>query len=269
MTDDDQVTPILTRTRLLAVSLTWATVLGLGAHPGLAAPSDPYISTTVPVADGCIVLGREWAGNKVFLVQRRLGTTYEKDRYLQGTYDAVERFQRNHSLKVTGRVNEGTWQELGMDRPFCMDRFTVQPAVKAAATADRRIEAMITWARQQMGRRYIWGGAGPIGYDCSGLALQAMHAGGRVLPTVTTDLHQRQDFGTATAIYESGLRRVPLSERRRGDLVFYGPTGSMTHMAIYLGHDRIIEAVRPKVQKAGLWSHDVPLKPRVVRPFGR
>ena len=108
---------------------------------------------------------------------------------------------------------------------------------------------MIAWARDQVGRRYVWGGAGPLGYDCSGLALQAMYAGGRVLPTVTTYLHQRQDFGTATAIYESGLRRVPLSERKRGDLVFYGPAGvDDATWRIYLGHDRVVEAVRPKVR---------------------
>ena len=55
-----------------------------------ASGDDPYISDTVPVAKGCIVLGREWAGVKVYLVQKRLGTTWERDRYLQGTYDAVK-----------------------------------------------------------------------------------------------------------------------------------------------------------------------------------
>ena len=240
----------------------------LGAPANALTSSDPYISDHIPVAGGCIVLGREWAGVKVYLVQRRLHTTYELDRYGQGTYDAVKKFQRRHDLRATGRVNRHTWTALGIDRDFCMDRFTVQPSFKDKPSARQRIEAMIRWARQQEGRRYIWGGAGPVGYDCSGLALQAMYAGGRVIPSVTTKLHQRQDFGTATAIYQSGLRRKPLAERKRGDLVFYGPAGSMTHMAIYLGHGRILEAVRPKVHRASLWSHDVPLKPRVVRPFG-
>jgi len=234
---------------------------------GSRASDAPYISNEVPVPKGCIVLGRAWAGVKVYLVQRRLGTTYELDRYGNDTYHAVKHFQRSHNLKATGRVNRPTWNALGIDRKFCMDRFTVQPTVKAHASSKKHIEAMIRWARQQVGRRYVWGGAGPLGYDCSGLALQAMHAAGRVLPTVTTTLHQRQDFGTATAIFESGLRRVPLSDRRRGDLVFYGPTGAISHMAIYIGHGRVIEAVRPKVRKSGLRTHDVPLKPRVVRPF--
>jgi cell wall-associated NlpC family hydrolase len=274
LVDDAHVTRSALLLPLAGALVASLLALGLASPAGaLAVPrpdSDaPYISATIPVAKGCIVLGREWAGNKVFLVQRRLGTRADRDRYLQSTYDAVKRFQQRHDLATTGRVNRATWKQLGLDRPFCMDRFTVQPAVKAKAPASRRIEAMIAWARQQVGRRYVWGGAGPIGYDCSGLALQAMYAGGRVVPKVTTWLHQRQDFGTATAVYRSGLRRVPVTERKRGDLVFYGPQGSMTHMAIYLGHGRVIEAVRPQVHKAGLFSQGVPLKPKVVRPFGR
>lgn len=252
----------------LAISLS-VPVLTLSATTSAAGPTKPYISESVPRAKGCIVLGREWAGVKVFLVQRRLGTTHEKDRYGQDTYDAVQRFQHRHDLRATGRVNRNTWQALGFKRSFCMDRFTVQPKVGSGANAHRRIEEMIDWAKQRVGQRYVWGGAGALGYDCSGLALQGMYAGGRVVPSVTTKLHQRQDFGTATAIYESGLRRVPLSERKRGDLVFYGPAGSMTHMAIYLGRGRVVEAVRPKVQVASMWGHGVPLKPKVVRPFGR
>ena len=267
MTDDGQVKSV---SRWCSMAAIVGALVGslLGAPANALTSSDPYISDQIPVAGGCIVLGREWAGVKVYLVQRRLHTTYELDRYGQGTYDAVKKFQRRHDLRATGRVNRHTWTALGIDRDFCMDRFTVQPSFKDKPTARQRIEAMIRWARQQEGRRYIWGGAGPVGYDCSGLALQAMYSAGRVIPTVTTKLHQRQDFGTATAIYESGLRRKPLAERKRGDLVFYGPAGSMTHMAIYLGHGRILEAVRPKVHRASLWSHDVPLKPKVVRPFG-
>ena len=239
---------------------------GSGATAG---SSDPYVSSRIPIAKGCIVLNRAWAGNKVALVQRRLNTTYEMDRYGTGTYNAVRAFQQRKGLKVTGRVNHRTWRALNLGRAFCMDRFTVQPAVGNPKTVDQRIHAMIAWARQQLGRPYIWGGAGPIGYDCSGLALQAMHAGGRVLPTVTTYLHQRRDFPTASKIYDSGLPKRSLSNRQRGDLVFFGPAGSISHMGIYLGHGRILEAVRPTVRIASIWGRSTPIKPKVIRPFGR
>lgn len=258
--------------RLVACALAATLLLPvtvLGPREASAGPNDPYLADAVPVAKGCIVLGRAWAGVKVAMVQQRLGTTHELDRYGSDTYRAVAAFQKRRDLRSTGKVNRPTWNALGFQRPFCMDRFTVQPAVTKPTSTAKRIDAMISWARQQVGRRYIWGGAGPLGYDCSGLALQAMYAGGRVLPTVNTYLHQQRDFATASSIFDSGMRRVPLTDRKRGDLVFYGPSGSITHMAIYLGNDRVLEAVRPKVQKASMWGHSVPVKPRVVRPFGR
>ena len=257
--------------RVTAAVVTAAVTAGLmltGSGPASAGRQEPYIASAVPVAEGCIVLNRAWAGVKVALVQRRLGTTYELDRYGKATFGAVRTFQDRQGLATSGRVNRPTWQALGIDRRFCMDRFTVQPAASATASPKQRIDAMIAWARRQVGRPYIWGGAGPVGYDCSGLALQAMHAGGRVLPTVTTFLHQRRDFPTASRIFDSGLPRRPLSERQRGDLIFFGAAGSISHMGIYLGHGRILEAVRPQVRVASMWHRDTALKPRVVRPFG-
>lgn len=253
----------------LGAALCWALFLLAPAGASAGDSDKPYLSDTVPVARGCITLDRAWAGVKVWLVQRRLGTTHELERYGPDTASAVRAFQQRKGIKVTGRVNRGTWEALGIDRSFCMDRFTVQPEVSKPASPRKRLETMISWAEDQVGRRYIWGGAGPIGYDCSGLALQAIYAGGRVVPEVTTYLHQRQDFATASTLYTAGMRRAPLDERRRGDLIFYGPRGSVTHMAIYLGRGRVVESVRPEVRISSMWNHGVPVKPRVVRPFGR
>jgi hypothetical protein len=272
MADDRWMTGSKWRVRGVSVVAALAVVLpvGLGgAAPVSAGKNNPYLADEVPRAAGCIVLGHAWAGVKVAMVQRRLGTTHELDRYGSDTKRAVATFQGRSDLRVTGRVNRATWKALGFHQSFCMDRFTVQPSVSAPTGAKKRVEAMITWARAQLGRSYIWGGAGPIGYDCSGLALQAMYAGGRVIPSVDTYHHQRRDFGTAAAIYDSGMRRVPLDQRRRGDLVFYGPKGATTHMAIYLGKGRVLEAVRPLVRRSAIGGHGVPLKPQVVRPFGR
>ena len=158
--------------RLVACALAAALVLPaavLGPSQASAGPNDPYLADSVPVAKGCIVLGRAWAGVKVAMVQQRLGTTHELDRYGSDTYRAVAAFQKRRDLRSTGKVNRPTWNALGFQRPFCMDRFTVQPTVTKPTSTAKRIDAMISWARQQVGRRYIWGGAGPLGYDCSGL----------------------------------------------------------------------------------------------------
>lgn len=232
------------------------------------AGTQPYLSETVPVARGCIVLDYRWAGVKVYLVQRQLGVVGSRERYDAATYAAVRVFQRDHGLPVTGRVGRGTWRALHTGRPFCVDRFTVQPKPALSAGRGQRVETMLRWARRQLGLPYIWGGAGPIGYDCSGLVLQAVHAAGLVVPTITTYRHQREGFSSATAFYASTLRHLPLDHRRRGDLVFWGEGSTVTHVAFYLGDDRILEAVRPVIRKASLWSHStVPMKPYVVRPF--
>ena len=62
----------------------------------------------------------------------------------------------------------------------------------------------------------------------------------------------------------TAMLHVPLAQRRPGDLVFW--YSDVSHMAVYLGNDRIVEAVRPLVRTASLWVHGTPL-PTVVRPF--
>jgi len=224
----------------------------------------PYV-TLVPLPVGCVTVGPEIVGVKVYLVQQALGLVGHLDRYDAATASAVRGFQAAHGLPVTGRVDERTWTALRTGQPFCIDRYTAQPTLGPSGTAAARSAAMLGYAVSRLGVPYIWGGAGPIGYDCSGLALQAMYAGGRVVPGVSTDLHIQATFNTAEAIYRSSaLLHVPLGQRRAGDLVLWG--SDFGHLALYLGNDRIVEAVRPSIRTASLWVHGAPL-PTVVRPF--
>ncbi len=219
----------------------------------------------MPLPAGCVTVGPEIVGVKVFLVQQSLGLVGHLDRYDAATVAAVTDFQAAHGLPVTGLVDERTWDALGTGQPFCIDRYTAQPTVDPSAGAAAHVAAMLDYAMARVGVRYIWGGAGPLGYDCSGLALQAMYAGGRLVPGLTTDLHIQASFNTAEAIYRStALPHVPLADRRPGDLVFWG--SDFSHVALYRGNDRIVEAVRPSVRTASLWVHGSPL-PTVVRPF--
>ena len=232
---------------------------------GAAATLPPFVAT-VPPPPGCLVVGPTIVGLKVYLVQKALGLVGHREIYDRATVAAVKRFQRSHRLVADGLVGPRTWTALRTGQDFCLDRYTAQPDVTPAAASSAHVGAMIAYAKGRVGLPYIWGGAGPLGYDCSGLALQSLYAGGRVVPGVTTDQHVRGDFNTAAAIYASrALTHVPLSQRRPGDLVFWG--SDFHHMAIYLGGDRIVEAVRPTVHTASLWSHGDPL-PVVARPAG-
>jgi cell wall-associated NlpC family hydrolase len=219
----------------------------------------------VPLPPRCLAASPAIVGVKVYLVQKALGLVGHRERYDTTTQQAVRRFQARHGLVVDGVVGPRTWAALPIREPYCVDRYTAQPAVGLGATPGQRIEAMIGYARARLGTPYIWGGAGPMGFDCSGLAIQAMYAGGRTVPGLNTNMHVGADFRSTHYLYASGLVHVRFPDRKRGDLIFYGHP--ITHMAIYLGGGRIIEDVRPVEREASLYADGLSVQPWVVRPF--
>ena len=99
----------------------------------------------------------------------------------------------------------------------------------------------VLFAFQQLGKPYIWGGNGPVGYDCSGLALASwVHGAGVGFARVADDQ------------YETAGTPVSLTDLVAGDLVFWGdPTvgwTSVDHTAIYVGGNQIVEATGDQVQ---------------------
>ena len=102
-------------------------------------------------------------------------------------------------------------------------------------------EYVIQRAGSQMGVPYSWGGgnaagasrgidsgANTVGFDCSGLILYAFAGVGIKLPHYSG------------AQYDLG-RKIPSSQMRRGDVIFYGPGGSQ-HVTLYLGNNQMLEA---------------------------
>ena len=87
-------------------------------------------------------------------------------------------------------------------------------------------ERAVRIARAQLGVPYVYGGASPGGFDCSGLVMWVYGRLGVPLPH------------NAAALYGTGLP-VPASHLRPGDLVFFHGLG---HVGIYIGHGRMIHA---------------------------
>ncbi|MFE9830936.1 C40 family peptidase [Streptomyces halstedii] len=115
---------------------------------------------------------------------------------------------------------------------------TVPPKTTAPPKANTRsLEPALSYALAQLGKPYIWGGNGYLGYDCSGLVQQAYRRAGISLPRVASD-----QYGATTKISSSSLRR--------GDLIFWSSNGRQSgvhHVAVYLGGGRYVEAPRPGV----------------------
>ncbi|GAB7035949.1 NlpC/P60 family protein [Streptomyces sp. NPDC021749] len=107
-----------------------------------------------------------------------------------------------------------------------------QPSTKPTsrpAKPTRSAASAVAYARVQLGKPYVWGGAGPGGFDCSGLVMRAWQAAGVTLPRTTWgQIHA----GTAT----TRSRLVP------GDLVLSYGGG---HVGLYIGDGQVIHAPRP------------------------
>lgn len=84
------------------------------------------------------------------------------------------------------------------------------PARASAASTPKRLAAL-WWAEHQAGKPYCYGGTGPSCFDCSGVVMKAYQHAGIRLPRTTSGM-----------LGSGKLRRVPASQRRRGDLAFYG-----------------------------------------------
>jgi cell wall-associated NlpC family hydrolase len=168
----------------------------------------------------------------------------------------------NASLQATAQATQVT---MDMGRKF-LSSMGFGGAAPAGVTPGRvrgpqAIEYVIRRGASQMGTPYSWGGGKPngpsrgiesgantVGYDCSGFT-QFSYAGvGVLIPKYSGDQ------------YNTG-RKVPTSQAKRGDLLFWGPGGSQ-HVAMYLGNGQMLEAsgsagkvtVSP-VRQSGLQPH--------------
>jgi hypothetical protein len=86
-------------------------------------------------------------------------------------------------------------------------------------------------AETYLGVPYVWGGESRSGIDCSGLVQATYHSLGINLPRVAAD---QQHAGRPVA---------SLAQAQPGDLLFFGDPAY--HVAIYLGHNQLIESPEP------------------------
>lgn len=142
------------------------------------------------------------------------------------------------SAQVTADLGRKFLQKLGILKPADTG---ITNGVIPRVHGQQASEYVIKRAMSQIGVPYSWGGgnaAGPsrgidsgantVGFDCSGLVLYAFAGVGIKLPHYSGSQ------------YNMG-RKIPSSEMRRGDVIFYGPGGSQ-HVTIYLGNGQMIEA---------------------------
>ena len=157
-------------------------------------------------------------GDRVLAIQLRLidlGYNIPKatGEFDERTTRAVLTYQKQARLNQTGVVDEITWH-------FLMDYG------RGGNYGRQEVARLLNIALRFGGVPYVWGGATPTGFDCSGFVQYVFGQIGVNLPR------------TADVQYELG-RKVMRSDLQPGDLVFfetYEPGAS--HDGIYVGDDR-------------------------------
>ncbi len=89
--------------------------------------------------------------------------------------------------------------------------------------------AVVGIAQRYLGVPYVWGGAGPSGFDCSGLTMYCYAQIGIGMSHGATD-------------QQRASKPVPLNALQPGDLVFFGSASYSHHVGIYVGGGSMIHA---------------------------
>ena len=101
---------------------------------------------------------------------------------------------------------------------------------RLANSVSGRAGTALRFAVKQIGDSYVWGAAGPIKWDCSGLTMRAFQQAGVGLPH------------SSRAQYRYG-RPIARGNLLPGDLVFFG--NPISHVGIYIGKSKMVHAPRP------------------------
>ncbi|GAA4050727.1 C40 family peptidase [Nonomuraea soli] len=139
-------------------------------------------------------------------------------------------------------------ERLARARQAALERSTY--ARYSLATGSSRGDAAANWALSQLGKPYVWAADGPSSYDCSGLTMRAWERAGI-----------RLDHWTGTQ-WTSGPH-VPISQLRRGDLLFFGyvssDPGTIHHVGMYIGKGLMVHAPQTGdvVRVASMWRRDL------------
>lgn len=190
----------------------------MGAGLVLALPQVPTLAWAANT-QASLVLSLGMSGESVSALQRDLKTlgyfTYPTVTGNYGTFteQAVRSFQRAYSLAVDGKAG---------------------PITRTAIHRALVKKWMLADANNYLRVPYVWGGATPAGFDCSGFVYFMFNKHGVAIPR--TDTTKLASMGTP----------VDRSRLMPGDLVFFGlnEPGIPSHVGFYIGNGEFISATR-------------------------
>ena len=134
--------------------------------------------------------------------------------------------------RVTVLGKEDNWYHISFDDKtgYVREDFLIEGDSLPSSGVGDQVAAL---AMQYLGTRYVYGGSSPSGFDCSGFTSYLYRQYGYSLPH------------TASGQYATCGYKVAKSDLQVGDLVFFtssGAGGSINHVGLYIGDNRVIHA---------------------------
>jgi cell wall-associated NlpC family hydrolase len=129
------------------------------------------------------------------------------------------------SLKASDRVLLVKRQKASQSKILKTSKKYAQSYVGDNSRGSRALK----YALQQIGDIYVWGGAGPTRWDCSGLTLRSFQRSGVSLPH-------------SAAVQFGYGKLVSYKKLKPGDLLFFGKP--ISHVSIYMGGGKMVQAPR-------------------------
>lgn len=123
----------------------------------------------------------------------------------------------------------------------------------AHETVDENVKKrreVVEYAMQFVGGRYVYGGSDPDrGVDCSGFTRYVLSKSASI--SLPHSSKGQSAYG----------KEVSLKQMQPGDLLFYSGSGGINHVAMYIGHGRIVHASTEKTGiKTSPYNYRKPVK---------
>jgi cell wall-associated NlpC family hydrolase len=147
-------------------------------------------------------------------------------------FEAINREESNAPATEEGVVEDNTVDQV---KP---EEVVIGDDLAAATIRAEKVSKVLARAASVKGTRYKLGGVTTKGFDCSGFVLYAMKPVGVTFNRTSRDMRRETP-------------KITKEELLPGDLVFYhNKKGTVYHVAIYAGNEKIWHARRPGLRLA-------------------
>jgi len=102
------------------------------------------------------------------------------------------------------------------------DENPIEPNINSTTSSDIQND-LVKYAKKYIGVEYVWAGSDPSGFDCSGYTSYVLK-------------HFDVNMARTASGQMEGAKKVSISNAQKGDLVFFGHSGKITHVGIIISN---------------------------------